>query len=149
MEVYLNVAETGIGTYGVNAGAQRYFGHDASSLTAAEAARIAAILPLPKRREAIAPTGFTRRYGNMISARMGVVRRDRLDACVYAGAPVRPGADRPEPRPAPRPRPQAPATPPPAQPLPGEEYEKPEATPQAAPAPAEPPAPPPVEGNGL
>ena len=42
MEVYLNVAETGIGTYGVNAGAQRYFGHDASSLTANEAARIAA-----------------------------------------------------------------------------------------------------------
>ena len=31
MEVYLNVAETGIGTYGVNAGAQRYFGHDASN----------------------------------------------------------------------------------------------------------------------
>ena len=30
MEVYLNVAETGIGTYGVDAGAQRYFGHDAS-----------------------------------------------------------------------------------------------------------------------
>ena len=32
MEVYLNVAETGIGTYGVNAGAMRYFGHDASRL---------------------------------------------------------------------------------------------------------------------
>ncbi|WP_204283421.1 transglycosylase domain-containing protein, partial [Klebsiella pneumoniae] len=29
MEVYLNVAETGIGTYGVNAGAMRYFKHDA------------------------------------------------------------------------------------------------------------------------
>ena len=28
MEVYLNLAETGIGTYGVNAGSQRYFGHD-------------------------------------------------------------------------------------------------------------------------
>src|SRR5918995_2937578 len=79
MEVYLNVAETGIGTYGVDAGAQRYFGHDASTLTANEAARIAAILPLPKRREAIAPTGFTRRYGSMIAARMGVVRRDGLD----------------------------------------------------------------------
>ena len=39
MEVYLNVAETGIGTYGVNAGAQRYFHHDASHLTATEAAR--------------------------------------------------------------------------------------------------------------
>ncbi len=73
MEVYLNVAETGIGTYGVNAGARRYFGHDASRLTPAEAARIAAIFPLPKRRAAIAPTGFTRRYGGMIAARMGVV----------------------------------------------------------------------------
>ncbi len=83
MEVYLNVAETGIGTYGVNAGALRYFGHDASQLTAAEAARIAAVFPLPMRREAVAPTGFTRRYGNTILARIGVVRRDGLDACVY------------------------------------------------------------------
>ena len=83
MEVYLNVAETGIGTYGANAGAERYFGHDASALSPQEAARIAAIFPLPKRRAAIAPRGFTRRYGNMILARMRVVGRDRLDACVY------------------------------------------------------------------
>jgi monofunctional biosynthetic peptidoglycan transglycosylase len=83
MEVYLNVAETGIGTYGANAGAQRYFNHDASLLTPQEAARIAAVLPLPKRRAAVAPRGFTRRYGNMIAARMGVVRRDGLDECVY------------------------------------------------------------------
>ena len=34
MEVYLNNAETGIGTYGVNAGSQRYFGHDASAMSA-------------------------------------------------------------------------------------------------------------------
>lgn len=86
MEVYLNVAETGIGTYGANAGAQRYFGHDASALSATEAARIAAILPLPKKRGAIAPKGFTRRYGNTIAARIGQVRRDGLDACVYAGS---------------------------------------------------------------
>ncbi|MBA4306727.1 MAG: monofunctional biosynthetic peptidoglycan transglycosylase, partial [Sphingopyxis sp.] len=33
MEVYLNVAETGIGTYGVEAGAQRYFKHGAGKLT--------------------------------------------------------------------------------------------------------------------
>ncbi len=90
MEVYLNVAETGIGTYGANAGSQRYFGHDASAMTATEAARIAAILPLPKKRGAVAPKGFTRRYGNSINARIGVVGRDGLDACVYAGtkAPV-------------------------------------------------------------
>jgi monofunctional biosynthetic peptidoglycan transglycosylase len=86
MEVYLNVAETGIGTYGVNAGSQRYYGHDASAMTRNEAARLAAVLPLPKGRDAIAPRGFTRRYGNTIAARIGAVARDRLDACVYAGS---------------------------------------------------------------
>lgn len=85
MEVYLNVAETGIGTYGVNAGARRYFGHDASAMTRTEAARMAAVLPLPKGRDAIAPRGFTRRYGNSISGRIGTVARDGLDNCVYAG----------------------------------------------------------------
>jgi monofunctional biosynthetic peptidoglycan transglycosylase len=150
MEVYLNVAETGIGTYGVNAGAQRYFNHDASSLAPTEAARIAAVFPLPKRREAIAPTGFTRRYGNMIAARMGVVRREGLDACVYAGAPARPAADRPEPRPVQRRQPpRRPAPPTPAS-LPGEEFEKPAAA-QRVPAPSQPaPAPAPLpESNGL
>jgi monofunctional biosynthetic peptidoglycan transglycosylase len=82
MEVYLNVAETGIGTYGVEAGAQRYFGHGASALSPAEAARVAAVFPLPKRRAAIDPRGFTRRYGNLILARMRITGRDRLDRCV-------------------------------------------------------------------
>ena len=83
MEVYLNVAETGIGTYGVEAGAQRYFRHSAAKLTRTEAARIAAALPAPKRREVVAPGGFTRRHGNTIAARSGVVRNAALDACVY------------------------------------------------------------------
>jgi monofunctional biosynthetic peptidoglycan transglycosylase len=83
MEVYLNVAETGIGTYGVEAGAHRYYRHSAARLSRIEAARIAAILPLPKRRDAVDPGGFTRRYGNTIAARIGEVRRDGLDACVY------------------------------------------------------------------
>ncbi len=82
MEVYLNVAETGIGTYGVQAGAMRYFHHGAGRLTRAEAARIAAVLPLPKKRAAVTPRGFTRRYGNSIAGRIGVVARDRLDSCV-------------------------------------------------------------------
>lgn len=82
MEIYLNIAETGIATYGVNAGAQRYFGHDASGLSRTEAARIAAVLPLPKRRAAVVPRGYTRRYGNAISARTGVVARGGLDACL-------------------------------------------------------------------
>jgi monofunctional biosynthetic peptidoglycan transglycosylase len=110
MEVYLNVAETGIGTYGVNAGSDRYFGHDASAMSATEAARIAAVLPLPKKRGAVAPKGFTRRYGNTITARIGVVGRDGLDACVYRGAKAPVNKAPPPVTKAPRP-------------LPGEEYE--------------------------
>jgi monofunctional biosynthetic peptidoglycan transglycosylase len=109
MEVYLNLAETGIGTYGVNAGALRYYDHDASAMSRSEAARIAAVLPLPKKRGAVAPKGFTRRYGNTLSARIGVVARDGLDACVYQGT-----------------TPPRDTAPPPAsksQTLPGEEYE--------------------------
>ena len=83
MEVYLNVAETGIGTYGAEAGAQRYFGKSATSLSALEAARMAAALPLPKQRSVTNPQGWLRRHGNTISARIGVVARDGLDACVY------------------------------------------------------------------
>lgn len=83
MEVYLNVAETGIGTYGAQAGAQRYFKKDASELSKIEAARIAAALPLPKKRAVIGASGFTRRYGNTIAARINVVKREGLDDCVY------------------------------------------------------------------
>lgn len=83
MEVYLNVAETGIGTYGAQEGAQRYFNKSAKNLTRTEAARLAAILPLPKKRAVNGAGGFTRRYGNSIAARIRVVQRDGLDNCIY------------------------------------------------------------------
>lgn len=82
MEVYLNVAETGIGTYGIEAGTQRYFKKSADNVSVSEAARMAAALPLPKKRSVISPTGFTRRLGNTISARINSVRRDGLDLCL-------------------------------------------------------------------
>jgi monofunctional biosynthetic peptidoglycan transglycosylase len=110
MEVYLNLAETGIGTYGVNAGSERYFGHDASAMSATEAARIAAVLPLPKKRGAVAPKGFTKRYGNIIAARIPVVARDGLDGCVYKGTT-------PPPKKAPPPVAKK------ARPIPGAEFE--------------------------
>jgi len=127
MEVYLNLAETGVGTYGVNAGSERYFGHDASAMTAGEAARIAAVLPLPKERAAIAPKGFTRRYGNIISARIPIVARDGLDACIYAGASA----------------PVNKAPPPVARktrPIPGEEFETAKPPPPSEPAAEEAPS---------
>jgi len=83
MEVYLNVAETGVGTYGVEAGAQRYYKKSAARLSRVEAARIAAALPAPKRRAVTGAKGFTRRHGNTIAARSSVVRNSALDACVY------------------------------------------------------------------
>src|SRR6185369_15614851 len=110
MEVYLNLDETGIGNYGVNAASQRYFGHDASAMTPTEAARLAAVFPLPKKRGAVAPQGFTRRYGNIIAARIGVVGRDGLDACIYRGEPA--PVNKTPPVVAKKPRP-----------LPGEEFE--------------------------
>lgn len=143
MEVYLNLAETGIGTYGVNAGAQRYFGHDASSMSRIEAARIAAVLPLPKKRGAVAPQGFTRRYGNMVSARIATVARDGLDACVYARHAAPPEIAEPPAPPRPKRNQLQPA---PQRPLPGEEYERPQPT--AAPPPQpEAPQPAPADGN--
>ena len=83
IEVYLNVAETGIGTYGVEEGAMRYYNKSAVSLTRIEAARLAAALPLPKKRAVNGAGGFTRRYGNSIAARIRVVQRDGLDNCIY------------------------------------------------------------------
>ena len=83
MEVYLNVAETGLGTYGMEAGAQRYFGKSAASLTPLEAARMAAALPQPKQRAVRNPSGWLARHGNTISARIGSVARAGLDSCVY------------------------------------------------------------------
>jgi monofunctional biosynthetic peptidoglycan transglycosylase len=82
MEVYLNLAETGIGTYGVEAAAQRYYGKPASALSTVEAARIAAAFPQPKVRAVVGATGRIRRHGNVIAAREQVVRGD-YDTCVF------------------------------------------------------------------
>jgi monofunctional biosynthetic peptidoglycan transglycosylase len=48
MEIYLNVAETGRGIFGVEAAARRYFNKGAAALSEREAAGIAAILPKPR-----------------------------------------------------------------------------------------------------
>lgn len=48
LERYLNIAEMGRGVFGVQAAAKKYFNKNASDLTMAEAAQIAACLPNPK-----------------------------------------------------------------------------------------------------
>jgi monofunctional biosynthetic peptidoglycan transglycosylase len=49
LEVYLNVAEMGKGTFGIEAASRKYFNKPALKLTRNEAAMIAACLPNPKK----------------------------------------------------------------------------------------------------
>ncbi len=82
MEVYLNIAEMGPGIYGVEAAAQHYFGKSAAKLSNAEAARIAAILPQPVKRNAAAPGRFVKKYARRIERRARVVRNEGIDGCL-------------------------------------------------------------------
>lgn len=83
MEVYLNVAETGIGTYGATAGAERYFDKSAARLTPSEAARMAVALPSPKTRSVRNPTGWLAAHGKRIERSLARVQAEGLDQCVY------------------------------------------------------------------
>lgn len=51
LEVYLNSVEWGQGIFGAEAAANRYFGIPASRLSAEQAARLAVMLPAPRRYE--------------------------------------------------------------------------------------------------
>lgn len=82
MEVYLNVAEWAPGVYGAEAAARRWFGKSAADLGPREAARLAAILPSPRRYNAASPGPFVRRRAGQIQAAMGTVRSEGLAGCV-------------------------------------------------------------------
>ena len=82
VEVYLNVAETGEGLFGVEAAAQAYFGGPAARLTATEAALIAAALPNPKARNPKRPTGGMRRRAAGIRASAETLAATDQGACL-------------------------------------------------------------------
>jgi monofunctional biosynthetic peptidoglycan transglycosylase len=60
LEVYLNVAQLGPGTFGFEAASQRYFRKSAAALTPSEAALLAAVLPNPERLRAERPSAYVR-----------------------------------------------------------------------------------------
>jgi monofunctional biosynthetic peptidoglycan transglycosylase len=70
LEVYLNVAEFGRGTWGVQAASRRFFRKDAKHLTPAQAALLAAVLPAPKRYRADAPGPYVRKRQAWIQRQM-------------------------------------------------------------------------------
>lgn len=61
LEVYANVAEFGDGVYGVQAASRQFWGKDAARLSPAESARLAAVLPSPRRYSATRPGPFVQR----------------------------------------------------------------------------------------
>ncbi|MDH5834668.1 monofunctional biosynthetic peptidoglycan transglycosylase [Luteimonas kalidii] len=83
IEVYANVAEFGDGIYGAQAAARSFFGRDASGLTQAQCARLAAVLPSPKRYSAARPGPYVQRRTRTIERNMrqigGTAYLDRLD----------------------------------------------------------------------
>ena len=70
LEVYLNIAEFGPGTYGVQAAAQNFFDKDAARLTRREAATLAAVLPNPKRFRADRPSNYVQKRRDAIMGQM-------------------------------------------------------------------------------
>ena len=66
IEIYVNVAEWGEGIFGIEAAARRYFGKSATSLSAYEAARLAAVLPNPRRYSAGGDSRYVRKRADLI-----------------------------------------------------------------------------------
>lgn len=71
LEVYLNSAEFGAGIYGVEAAAQKYFRKPAAQLSAGEAARLAAVLPSPRRWKVEAPGPYVQSRSAWILRQIG------------------------------------------------------------------------------
>ena len=85
LHVYLNVAEFDEGVFGVQAAAQHHFGVDARDLTPQQAARLAAVLPDPKGRDAGKPGSFTRRRAAQIVDGAATILADGRAACFEGG----------------------------------------------------------------
>ena len=66
LEVYVNIAEFGDGIYGAQAAARSYWRKDASRLSLAESARLAAVLPSPRRYSVSSPGPYVQRRANWI-----------------------------------------------------------------------------------
>jgi monofunctional biosynthetic peptidoglycan transglycosylase len=81
MELYLNEVEWAPGIYGAEAAAQFHFHKPASALSVGEAARLAAVLPNPRRWSASRPSAYIVARSSIIDARMGEVPAARPLPC--------------------------------------------------------------------
>ena len=144
LEVYLNIAEFGPGVYGVEAAARKFFDRSAQELSPAQSARLAAVLPNPRKWRADRPGPYVQARIDWILAHIGygpIVPEPEPTEPI----PAEPQAEEPSPEsleppgeppaePAPE---QAPAESAPADPY----AEEPPATAEPAPDPSAEPAP--------
>ncbi len=70
-EIYLNVVEFGTGTFGAEAAARHYYGVSAAKLGAAQAAKLAVMLPNPRFFDKHRDSGYLARRTGVILRRMG------------------------------------------------------------------------------
>ena len=82
LTAYLNLVDWGHGNFGAEAASQAYFHKPASSLTAYQAARLAAVLPNPDGWNAARPGPYVASRTDALVFRMAQVARDGLDSCV-------------------------------------------------------------------
>jgi monofunctional biosynthetic peptidoglycan transglycosylase len=84
LEIYLNIAEFGYGTYGAEAAAQRFFHKNAAHLSRGDAALLAAVLPNPEKFSAAAPSRYILERRDWILRQMqalgGPEMLDEIDA---------------------------------------------------------------------
>jgi monofunctional biosynthetic peptidoglycan transglycosylase len=71
LEVYLNIAEFGPGVYGVEAAARKFFDRSAQELSPTQAARLAAVLPNPRKWRADRPGPYVQARVDWILAHIG------------------------------------------------------------------------------
>ncbi len=81
VEVYLNIAEFDEGIFGAAAAGRSYFNTPPDKLTALQAARLAAVLPNPKKRSASAPSNQLRRRTKQIIAGAATIKQDGRADC--------------------------------------------------------------------
>jgi monofunctional biosynthetic peptidoglycan transglycosylase len=73
LEIYLNNVEWGEGLFGAQSAARYYFRTDAAKLSAWQAARLAVMLPAPKRYEKRPGSGYLQARAGTVAARMADV----------------------------------------------------------------------------
>lgn len=99
LELYLNVAEWGEGIFGAEAASRRHFGKAAISLEPLEAARLAAVLPNPRRYSANGDSRYVERRAQLIyniMVRRGIVIPEYENMMTLPDA--RPASDAPRER---------------------------------------------------